>query len=213
MSFRTGRLDRCTNIENSVRIKPSKGFRYFVGYKSSVKFISLGGFNSPVGFKSPVGLLSSCSPPHPLWGFVSQRKLTTSAWETGILVRDSKLRLSFQILFFSFFLPFFHEWTTDLTHVTCELQSSSAHHSLWLSGRASYSICRIPFYNRTFFLLSINSKTVNGDICTLSLPQRVFVFYLHSLVRVHCINLQPLVTKPLAKLRTPVLNRVRTKKM
>ena len=43
-------------------------------------------------------------------------------------------------------------------------------------------------------------------------PQRVFVFYLHSLVRVHCINLQPLVTKPLAKLRTPVLNRVRTKK-
>ena len=43
-------------------------------------------------------------------------------------------------------------------------------------------------------------------------PQRVFVFYLHSLVRVHCINLQPLVTKPLAKLRTPVLNRVRKKK-
>ena len=43
-------------------------------------------------------------------------------------------------------------------------------------------------------------------------PQRVFVFYLHSLVRVHCINLQPLVTEPLAKLRTPVLNRVRTKK-
>ena len=102
--------------------------------------------------------------------------------------------------------------TTDLTHATCELQSSSAHHSLWLSGRASYSICRIPFYNRTFFLLSINSKTVNGHICTLSLPQRVFVFYLHSLVRVHCINLQPLVTKPLAKLRTPVLNRVRKKK-
>ena len=101
--------------------------------------------------------------------------------------------------------------TTDLTHATCELQSSSAHHSLWLSGRASYSICRIPFYNRTFFLLSINSKTVNGHICTLSLPQRVFVFYLHSLVRVHCINLQPLVTKPLAKLRTPVLNRVRKK--
>lgn len=102
--------------------------------------------------------------------------------------------------------------TTDLTHATCELQSSSAHHSLWLSGRASYSICRIPFYNRTFFLLIINSKTVNGHICTLSLPpQRVFVFYLHSLVRVHCINLQPLVTKPLAKLRTPVLNRVRKK--
>ena len=60
--------------------------------------------------------------------------------------------------------------TTDLTHVTCELQSSSAHHSLWLCGRASYSICRIPFYNRTFFLLIINSKTVNGHICTLSLP-------------------------------------------
>ena len=115
-------------MENSVKIKPSKGFRYFVGYKSSVEFISLWGLNFPVGFKSPVGLLSSCSPPHPLWGFVSQRKLTTSAWETGILVRDSKLRLSFQILFFSFFLPFFHEWTTDLTHVTCELQSSSAHH-------------------------------------------------------------------------------------
>ena len=75
-----------------------------------------------------------------------------------------------------------------------------------------FSYWRIPFYKRTFFLLSINSKTVNGHICTLSLPQRVFVFYLHSLVRVHCIDLQPLVTKPLAKLRTPVLNRVRTKK-
>ena len=122
------------------------------------------------------------------------------------------------LFFLSFFLSFmngsFPFLTTDLTHVTCELQSSSAHHSLWLSGRASHSICRIPFYNRTFFLLIINSKTVNGHICTLSLPpQRVFVFYLHSLVRVHCINLQPLVTKPLAKLRTPVLNRVRTKQM
>ena len=71
--------------------------------------------------------------------------------------------------------------TTDLTHVTCELQSSSAHHSLWLSGRASYSICRIPFYNRTFFLLIINSKTVNGHICTLSLPPPACVRFLPSL--------------------------------
>ena len=147
-------------MENSVRIKPSKGFRYFVGYKSSVEFISLGGFNSPVGFKSPVGLLSSCSPPHPLWGFVSQRKLTTSAWrlesswgtQSCVSVFKSSSFLSFFLSFTNDSFPFL---TTDLTHVTFKLRSSSAHHCVLCGAKVEHlilfagfrSITELSFYS------------------------------------------------------------------
>ena len=36
-----------------MRIKPSKRFRYFVGYKSSVEFISLRGVQLPRGVQIP----------------------------------------------------------------------------------------------------------------------------------------------------------------
>ena len=143
-------------MENSVRIKPSKGFRYFVGYKSSVEFISLWGLNFPVGFKSPVGLISSCSPPHPLWGFVSQRPRgrLESSWGTQscISVFRSSSFLSFFLSFTNGSFPFL---TTDLTHVTFKLRSSSAHlcvlcgsvveHLILFSGFRS--ITELSFYS------------------------------------------------------------------
>ena len=149
MSFRTGRLDRCTNIENSVRIKPSKGFRYFVGYKSSVEFISLGGVQLPRGVQSLVRFRVATQTDNVRVGDWNPRE--------GLKVAS---QFSDPLLFFlSFFLSFTNGsspfLTTDLTHVTFELQSSSAHHCVLCGSKVEHLILFAGF--RSITILSFYS--------------------------------------------------------